>query len=167
MSPSQAGDISSPLSQPLQDVDGSFFLHPTAECPLHSQLIWSCRPSQSCVSFYHLWGLSHFPWGQWPFRPLLQQRGGRYVSALFAHVRHTAHCAATALKRPIFFPRFTATINAPWSSHAPLALIFLGPPPPFARSLLFIAWCRSRTTNQFQSLWQWGLTGPICLPRGQ
>lgn len=38
-------------------------------------------------------------------------------------------------------------------------------PPP--RVLLFIGCCRSRTTNQFQSLWQWGLTGPICLPWGQ
>lgn len=60
-------------------------------------------PSQSCVSFYHLWGLSHLPGGQRPFLPLLQLRGGRCVSALFAHVRHTAHCGATALKRPHFF----------------------------------------------------------------
>lgn len=34
------------------------------------------------------------------------------------------------------------------------------------RFLLFIGWCRSRTTNQFQSLSQWGLTGQFVSLRG-
>lgn len=60
-----------------------------------------------------------------------------------------------ANSRPSAPPCLTGTVNA--LSHSL----------PLPRVLLFIGCCRSRTTNQFQSLWQWGLTGLICLPWGQ
>lgn len=82
-------------------------------------------------------------------------------------------CGAAALKR-------TAASLAPLMCHGQATLLCshfpsLSSSPSSSRLsrslslrfLLFIGWCRSRTTNQFQSLSQWGLTGPICLPSGQ
>lgn len=81
------------------------------------------------------------------------------VSAVF--LRSVPHWSHSTKKDPVF-PCFAGTINVPWTSQAPLlsfslAVIFALFPFSCAlspRFLLFIGWCRSRTTNQFQSLSQ-------------
>lgn len=65
------------------------------------------------------------PEGQWPFlAPITAVCGDRCVSALFAHVH--SHCPlwCYSTKKTPFSPRFSGTINAPWPSNAPFALIF-------------------------------------------
>lgn len=127
-------------------------------------------PSQSCVGFSMissqrivprrncLWDSSHFC----PHYSRLCVSGALCVCSVRPCLPALPHCGATALKRPRFFPCFTGTINVPWPSQAPFALIFPHPLPLFSpsslalslRFLLFIGWCTSRTTNQFQSLSQ-------------
>lgn len=87
------------------------------------------------------------------------------VSALFAHACPLCpNCGATALKRPSFLPASLAPLMCHgqarlFCSHFPSLSFSLSCALSLSlslslRFLVFIGWCRSRTTNQFQSLSQ-------------
>lgn len=131
------------------------------------------------LRWLHLWGLSP------PSRKNCLQDSGHFclhysslcvclVRCVSAVLVHSAPQWCYSTKKTQFFPASLAPLMCHGQtrllcSHFP-SLSFSPSSPSLAlslRFLLFIGWCRSRTTNQFQSLSQWGLTGPICLPPGQ
>lgn len=139
----------------------------------HPQLILSCLSiPELCEVFSDFMSedcrTKELPVGQRPFLPPLQQCGDRCVSALFAHVRHTAHCGATALKRPHFFPCFTGTVNVPWSSHAPFALIFLHslPLPPLTEVSSLYCMVQKQNHKPISVTLAMRLDGPNLSPSG-
>lgn len=143
----------------------------TPGCPnlLHKQprLILSCLSipelcevfndfiSEDCARRNCLWDSGHFC----PHYSSLCVSGTLCVCSVRPCQPALPHCGATALKRPSFTPASLA----PLMCHGQTRLLLL----PFSlilslfpslalslRFLLFIGWCRSRTTNQFQSLSQ-------------
>lgn len=120
---------------------------------LHDDFISEDCPQRNC-----LWDNSHFC-------PHYSKLCVCVLGALCVCSRPPAlsqpWCSGTK-KTPFFFPCFTGTINVPRPSPAPLlsfslaVILSLFPLSPALslRFLLFIGWCRSRTTNQFQSLSQ-------------
>lgn len=88
-----------------------------SESRVRFSMISSLRivPRRNC-----LWDSGHFC----PHYSSLCVSGALCVCSVRPCPPALPHCGATALKRPRFFPCFTGTINVPWPSQPPFALIF-------------------------------------------